>query len=282
VRDYGVVSPKFWIGGTGKALRGNMEAQIVAIYLMTSPHANMVGVFYCPLDTIAKETGIPIEGASKGLHSLIEAGFCQFDKDSEEVFVCRMAAYQVGEQLEPKDNRCKGIARELERVMSDRLKSGFRAMYSVAFHLPAPTLKTPAPASPLQAPPKPEAGTGSGTGSEDSAKAGGAAAKAKTPEELAKAELWRAAVSLFTGQGMPEPQARQFFGKLAKDYPDGNTVTDALRDCIAEQPADARAWLTAECQRRAGTRKQPRRATSHTGLADKDYHEGVTADGTLA
>jgi hypothetical protein len=80
---------------------------------------------------------------------------------------------------------------------------------------------------------------------------------------------------------MPEPQARQFFGKLAKDYPDPNTVTDALRNCIAEQPADARAWLTAECQRLTGKTK-PRRATSHSGLADKDYHQGVTADGTLA
>jgi hypothetical protein len=71
---------------------------------------------------------------------------------------------------------------------------------------------------------------------------------------------------------MPEPQSRAFFGKLAKDYPDGTTVTDALRNCIAEQPGDARSWLMAECQRLAGTRKpQSRRPTSHNGLADKDY-----------
>lgn len=112
---------------------------------------------------------------------------------------------------------------------------------------------------------------------------GGAAAgkPAKTPEEMAKAELWRAAVSLLDGQGMPEPQARAFFGKLSKDFPDGTTVADALGNCIATQPADARAWLTAECQRIAGTRKPTRRPTSHTGLADKNYSEGIQADGTL-
>lgn len=157
MRDYGVISPKFWIGGTGKTLRGNQEAQIVALYLMTSPHANMIGVFYCPLDTIAKETGLTSEGAWKGLQSLIEADFCQFDESTEEVFTSRMAAYQVGEQLEAKDNRCKGVARELERVMSDRLKAAFRAIYSEAFHLPKPALaqppaipKTEAPSEPLQ------------------------------------------------------------------------------------------------------------------------------------
>lgn len=155
MRDYGVVSPKFWIGGTGKALRGNQEAQIVALYLMTSPHANMIGVFYCPLDTIAKETGLTSEGARKGLRRLIEADFANFDEDTEEVFAVRMAAYQVGERLEAKDNRCKGVARELDKVMSGRLKAAFHAIYSVAFHLPPLAQNAPATASHSEAPSDP-------------------------------------------------------------------------------------------------------------------------------
>jgi hypothetical protein len=155
LRDYGVVSPQFWIGDTGKSLRGDMPAQIVALYLMTSPHANMIGVFYCPLDTIAKETGMSLEGASEALQRLIEAQFCTFDAKSEEVFVHRMAAFQIGEQLEAKDNRCKGVARELERVMAHGLKAAFRALYSVAFHLPEPAPKAPPGAPPTEAPPKP-------------------------------------------------------------------------------------------------------------------------------
>ena len=65
MRDYGKVSPQFWIGQTGKKLRSEgAEAQIVAMYLMTSPHANMLGLYYCPAMFIAHETGLDLEGAS--------------------------------------------------------------------------------------------------------------------------------------------------------------------------------------------------------------------------
>jgi hypothetical protein len=169
MRDYGVVSPQFWIGGTGKSLRGDPSAQIVALYLMTNPHANMIGVYYCPLDTIAKETGITLQGATKALGRLIEAHFCIFDGTTEEVFVNRMAAYQIGEHLEAKDNRCKGIVRELERVMSDSLRAAFRATYSVAFHIPDEAQKQKPLPSPSKAPSKPEAGSEAGSEAEGKA-----------------------------------------------------------------------------------------------------------------
>lgn len=164
MRDYGIVSPQFWIGDTGKSLRGNPSLQVAALYLMTSPHANMIGVYYCPLDYIGKETGLGLEGASKSLRSLQEGGFCSFSEQSEEVFVHRMAAFQIGAQLDPKDNRCKGVARELEKVVSAELRQAFRAIYSVAFNLPVDAPKKVAKASPSKAPSKPGSGSGSGSG----------------------------------------------------------------------------------------------------------------------
>lgn len=151
MRDYGVVSPKFWIGETGKALRGNAHAQVLALYLMTCPHANMIGVFHCPVLYMAHETGLGMEGASKALQSLIEAGYCTYDEASETVFVHRMAAYQVAESLKAGDNRVKGVEREWQNITTARLKQAFFAMYSVAFHLPSEGKKN----SPLQAPSKP-------------------------------------------------------------------------------------------------------------------------------
>lgn len=159
MREYGIVTPHFWIGTTGKALRGDVQAQLVALYLMTSPHANMIGVYYCPLDYIAKETGLPIEGASKALARLSEGEFCCVDGGTEEVFVTRMAAYQIGEQLQAKDKRCIGIARELEKVSSSKLQQRFRAIYSGAFHLSKVGTKV----SPSIAPSKPGAGAGAET-----------------------------------------------------------------------------------------------------------------------
>lgn len=151
MRDYGVVSPKFWIGETGKALRGNAQAQVLALYLMTCPHANMIGVFHCPVLYMAHETGLGMEGASKALQSLIEAGYCTYDEASETVFVHRMAAYQVAESLKAGDNRVKGVEREWQNIGPAVLKQAFFAIYSVAFHLPSDGNRN----SPLQAPSKP-------------------------------------------------------------------------------------------------------------------------------
>ena len=59
MRDYAKVSPQFWIGKTGKAIKkAGPEATIVALYLMTCPHANMIGLYYVPLMYIAHETGL--------------------------------------------------------------------------------------------------------------------------------------------------------------------------------------------------------------------------------
>lgn len=151
MRDYGVVSPKFWIGETGKALRGHPEAQLVALYLMTCPHANMIGVFHCPLVYIAHETGLSFEGASKALARLSEAQFCTYEDASETVFVHRMAAYQVGESLKPEDNRVKSVTKEWLAIGHRGLQQAFAAIYSIAFHLPAEGKK----ASPSEAPCKP-------------------------------------------------------------------------------------------------------------------------------
>lgn len=149
MRDYGVISPKFWIGETGKALRGNAGAQVLALYLMTSPHANMIGVFHCPVLYMAHETGLGMEGASKALQSLIEAEFCTFEEGSETVFVHRMAAYQVGEELKSGDNRIKAVARELASVSNPQLRQAFTDRYGVAYHLVQETEKK-APSKPLR------------------------------------------------------------------------------------------------------------------------------------
>lgn len=142
MRDYGKVSPQFWTGRTGKGLRGNVEAQVVALYLMTSPHANMIGVYHLPMLYLAHETGLSPEGASKGLQACISAGFCVYDEDAECVFVVEMAAHQVGEVLKQSDLRAKSIDRLYKGVSSPILAAAFFVRYGEPFNL----------SSPLQAP----------------------------------------------------------------------------------------------------------------------------------
>lgn len=152
MRDYSKVGPKFWIGATGKRLRAaGMEAQVVAMYLLTSPHANMLGLYYCPLMFIAHETGLGLEGATKGLQSAIEAGFCEYDEGSEVVWVIEMAGYQVGEALKPNDLRVKGVQNEYAALPGNPYLARFFKKYRHAFHMKECRENE----SPIEAPSKP-------------------------------------------------------------------------------------------------------------------------------
>jgi hypothetical protein len=152
MREFSKVSPQFWIGATGKNLRSlGVEAQIVSMYLLTCPHSNMIGLYYLPIMYIAHETGLGFEGASKGLRSSIEAGFCMYDDTSEMVFVMEMARYQLDTELKPSDKRCKGVQSTYDGLPENPFLSEFYDKYQSSFHLTKRRKNT----SPLEAPSKP-------------------------------------------------------------------------------------------------------------------------------
>ncbi|MGG7180286.1 hypothetical protein [Klebsiella aerogenes] len=139
MRDYGKVSPHFWIGRTGKELRqAGPESQLVALYLLTSPHANMIGLYYMPLAFLSHETGLTMEGAKKGLNSAIKAGFCKYDEHSEMVWVIEMATHQIGEALKPGDKRCAGVQNEYNKLSDNLFLSEFYDKYSKQFNMTFP------------------------------------------------------------------------------------------------------------------------------------------------
>jgi hypothetical protein len=136
MREYGKIGPKFWIGETGKKLKAaGPIAQVTAMYLLTSPHANMLGLFYQPVLYLAHETGLGMEGASEGLRSCIEAGFCDYDPATEMVWVYEMAKYQVGESLTAADKRSVGVQNEYNALPVNPFLSGFYDRYGAVFHM---------------------------------------------------------------------------------------------------------------------------------------------------
>lgn len=136
MRDYSKVAPTFWTGQTGRQIKeAGQEAVIVALYLMTSPHANMLGLYYCPLAYIANDTGLSLQGASKGLQRAIEANLCAYDAPSEVVWVYEMAGYQIEWQLKPGDKRVPGIAREYAKLPKCPFLGDFFDKYADAFHM---------------------------------------------------------------------------------------------------------------------------------------------------
>ena len=141
MRDYAKVAPQFWTGRTGKALKvAGPESVIVAMYLMTSPHANMIGLYHCPVAYIAIDTGLSLEGASKGLASCIEADFCQYDDSIEYVFVVEFAKYQLGDELDPKTSVARVLRTSLQRFLSACCTTVFArtTLFRITFHYLSP------------------------------------------------------------------------------------------------------------------------------------------------
>lgn len=136
MRDYAKVSPSFWTGETGKDLRRRgIEGAYVGVYLMTAPGSNMLGLYYQPLLYMAHETGLGIEGATKGLRWAIECGFCRHDETTEFVWVCEMARYQIGDSLKSEDKRCVGIQRDYDALPHNPFLGAFFDRYALDFHL---------------------------------------------------------------------------------------------------------------------------------------------------
>lgn len=182
MRKYSSIAPKFWIGKTGRKLRGDISAKLVAAYLLSCPNNDMTGVFYCPLCQISAETGLPLEAPSvplpspfqgplkdirEALETLQREDFAIYDYESEYVFVKKMALFQIAPELKPIDKRVTGIKTAIES-MPENFKHLFIKEYNECFNLgfkdiPAPDFKefcsqtqdeNKTFASPLEAPSK--------------------------------------------------------------------------------------------------------------------------------
>lgn len=151
MRDYAKVSPQFWIGETGRRLRKlGPEAQLLALYLVSGPQANMIGLYRLPVMYMANDTCLPLEGASKALQSLREAGFCEYDEEAEVVWVKEMARFQVAESLKPEDKQAAGVRNAYAEAPKCMMLKAFFDKYSAAFHLKEP--REEAPSKPLASP----------------------------------------------------------------------------------------------------------------------------------
>lgn len=129
--------PGSWTGETARAIRrrGGPEGLLVMHYLMTGPFTNMIGLYRLVVGYMGAETGLGDVGAAKGLRACVDAGFCQYDPDSEFVWIPEFAKYQIAESLQPKDKRCKGLQNAYDAIQDNPFLPCFYDRYVEAFHL---------------------------------------------------------------------------------------------------------------------------------------------------
>ncbi len=136
MRDYAKLSPFFWTRGSGKRLRGDAVAQVVATYLSTSPLANMIGVYYVALATIANDTGVALDDVRGALGRIEKAGYAFYDFEAELVWIPNHARFEVGPTMAPGDKRRKKLTVEVAQVGDHRFAADFLDAYGEAFGLP--------------------------------------------------------------------------------------------------------------------------------------------------
>ena len=155
MRDFAMIAPQFWTGDTGRTLRkAGPDGMLVAMYLLTSPHSNVFGLYYMPIMYVAHDLNLPVERAQAAMHQCIDAKFCTYDEEAEVVWVFNMAKFQIGETVKPTDNRAKWIASEWQRLPKCSLLSAFIEKYGHAFGMTEAPCKggSEAPSKPLQSP----------------------------------------------------------------------------------------------------------------------------------
>lgn len=82
-------------------------------------------------------------------------------------------------------------------------------------------------------------------------------------------------VPILTAAGVKEPSARSFLAMRSKTHGD-IALAAALEACAADRPIQPIPWL----EQRLGTGKKV--TSKHAGFAQKNYREGIEADGTIA
>ncbi len=160
---------------------------------------------------------------------------------------------RVEQEISAADARSKKATEKAEKAAKARWGAGDKQPTS-----DAPSIPEALPEHVLDECPTPSPIPNPSDSSEAKASAAGAAegqgkAVEKSPEEMAKAELWRAGKSLLIEADVPKDQCGTFLGALVAQY-GALLVVDAVRSAVKEIPADPREYLKATCMRLKGER----------------------------
>ncbi|KAF5301477.1 hypothetical protein FQR65_LT19212 [Abscondita terminalis] len=143
MREFAKISSEFWTSPMGKKIKTcELETKVVAFYLMTCRHTNMLGIYYLPLALASHEVGMAIEGVRRGIEALVKVGFCSYDEENEYVWAHETAASQLG-ALKKNDNRVKHANRVFKNLPKLSFLSKFYEKYCDFLHLEATIFSYP-------------------------------------------------------------------------------------------------------------------------------------------
>jgi hypothetical protein len=108
MRDYGKVHTSFWASDTLRDL--DADAKLLALYLLTSQHTHMAGVFNLPNAYASHDLGWTSERLSNGFKTLSDSGWLR--RCTNWVWIVKFAKFNTPDN----PNQRKAIAKQLALV----------------------------------------------------------------------------------------------------------------------------------------------------------------------
>lgn len=110
MRDYGSVHTRFWSNSDIQTLSD--QAKLLALYLLTGPHTNMLGCFRLPIGYVAEDLNWSSETVSKRFTELFQKGFITRDETSAWVLIPRFLEWNPIEN----PNQAKSLRKLFDQV----------------------------------------------------------------------------------------------------------------------------------------------------------------------
>lgn len=85
MRDYGKVFTRFWTSADIDGL--NVYAKLLALYLLTCKHSNLLGCYTLPVAYVACDLGWNHDDVKRELTALEAVGFCFYDHEQEFLLI---------------------------------------------------------------------------------------------------------------------------------------------------------------------------------------------------
>lgn len=117
MRDYGRVYSSFWQSPETRAL--SEDGRTLALYLLTSPHANLIGCFRLPDAYAADDLQWASGRVSEGFRELAEKGFLTRDDGTKWVFIRKYLKWNGFEN----GNVAKAAAKAFDQAPNGLVKS---------------------------------------------------------------------------------------------------------------------------------------------------------------
>lgn len=110
MRDYGKIFSTFWTSDSTRTLSDN--GKVLALYLLTGPHSNIIGCFRLPDGYVAEDLGWNPQTVSEGFTELFRKGFATRDSGSKWVIINNYLKWNPLEN----PNQTKSALRAFEQV----------------------------------------------------------------------------------------------------------------------------------------------------------------------